>query len=70
MVKVLFNGNTGNGFYFHIGGIIEQFYLCSSYDSIVKDCANYGDIMYSGCAHIQKLDGLLENTLDIPKERT
>ena len=66
MGKVIFNGNTGNSFnLLFLGGIIGRLYLCSSHYSIVMNCASYGGIMYSGCAHIQTLEGLLENILDI-----
>ena len=65
MGKVLFNGNTSNLLF--LGGIIGRHYLCSSHYSIVMNCANYGDVMYSGCAHIQTLDGLLENIFNIQK---
>ena len=66
MGKVSFTGNTSNLLF--LGGIIERLYLCSSYNFIVKNCANNGDVICFGvCAHIQTLDGLLENIFNIQK---
>ena len=60
MGSVSFTGNTSN--YLHLGGIAGRVYSSSIHNITMKNCANYGDVTYSGTSKHSHIGGILGNS--------
>ena len=59
MGSVTFTGNVSDGYYLYLGGIVGYLDSSSSYDTTVKNCANYGDVTHYGKSSSSYIGGIV-----------
>ena len=70
MGSVTFSGNvSGDGYHLYLGGIAGGLYSSDSYDSVVKNCANYGDVTHFGKSSYSRIGGIIGHSHNSSSKR-